>query len=123
PKTLSITIDKPRPYFLGKLTYPTSFVVAKESVSADRGIMSIKEMVGTGPFVASEYRDGQIFRMTSFRDYHGGAPQIDGIDRPVMKDAASRFNAYKRGELDLLALERQDVKAVNDDPELKSQLK
>src|SRR5579862_1167454 len=30
--TIAITIDKPRPYFLGKLTYPTSWVVAKEAL-------------------------------------------------------------------------------------------
>ncbi len=123
PYSISITIDKPRPYFLGKLTYPCSFVVAKEAVKPGQKMTGIEQMVGTGPFKATEYQDGQLFKMSAFKDYHEGAPKIDGIERPVMKDSQTRFNAYKRGEIDILAMERQDVKAAKEDPELKEQLK
>jgi ABC-type transport system substrate-binding protein len=120
--TISITIDKPRPYFLGKLTYPTSFVVAKEAVADGKPMNSIKEMVGTGPFMAEDYVSDQMFKLKAFKDYHNGAPKIDGIERPIYKDPISRFNAYNRGEIDMIALQRQDVKAVLEDPKLKSQL-
>lgn len=120
--TISITIDKPRPYFLGKLTYPTSFVVAKEAVKENQKINSVDQMVGTGPFKAASYQDGQLFKLTSFKDYHEGAPAIDGIDRPVMVDAVSRFNAFRRGELDYLPVQRQDIKAIKDDANLSAQL-
>lgn len=122
PYTISITIDKARPYFLGKLTYPTSFVVAKEAVTPGKKMNDISQMVGTGPFKAVAYQDGQFFTLDAFKDYHGGAPKIDGIDRPIMVDSQTRFSAYKRGELDFLPIQRQDVKAVQDDPKLKDQL-
>lgn len=120
--TISITIDKPRPYFLGKLTYPTSFVVAKEALTPGKKMTSTAQMVGTGPFIAESYVDGQKFSLRAFKDYHEGAPLIDGIERPVMLDAISRFNAYKRGELDFLPIQRQDIKAATEDPTLKSQI-
>lgn len=120
--TITITTDKPRPYFLGKLTYPTSFVVAKEAVKEGQAINDIKQMVGTGPFKATEYVSDQIFKLSAFADYHNGAPQIEGIERPIYKDAISRFNAFNRGEIDFLAIQRQDVKAVLQDPKLKDQL-
>ncbi|HVT13827.1 MAG TPA: ABC transporter substrate-binding protein [Fimbriimonadaceae bacterium] len=121
--TISITIDKPRPYFLGKLTYPASFVVAKEALTPGKKMTSTAEMIGTGPFMAAQYVDGQVFHLKAFKEYHEGAPKIDGIDRPIMTDAVSRFNAFKRGELDYLPIQRQDIKAVKDDPKLDSQLK
>ena len=122
PATISITIDKARPYFLGKLTYPTGYVVAKEVVG-DKKITDIKQMVGTGPFIPTEYQDGVMFKLKANKDYHNGAPLIDGIERPIMKDNQTKYLAYKRGELDILALERRDVAAVKEDPELTKQLK
>ncbi|MFI5385069.1 MAG: ABC transporter substrate-binding protein [Fimbriimonadales bacterium] len=120
--TIAITIDKPRPYFLGKLTYPTSFVVDMKSVKAGKRMTSIKEMVGTGPFMASEYQDDQVFKLKAFKDYHEGAPLVDGIERPIMPDAVSRYSAYGRGELDYLPIQRQDIKAVKADPKLSAEL-
>lgn len=122
PQTLEITIDKPRPYFLGKLTYPVSFVVAKESVPADKEITDVKQMVGTGPFKAASYTENQLFVLDAFADYHAGAPKIAKIERPVMTDAAARLNRYRSGELDLLQLERQDVAGLQKDEKLKDQI-
>ena len=122
PYTLKITIDKPRPYFLGKLTYVIGGVLDKDKVPADREIKSVEEMVGTGPYRATNYVPEQVIVLTAFEDYHGGAPQIAQIERPVIKDAATRLNKYKGGELDLVMLERQDVAALQQDNDLKDHL-
>jgi oligopeptide transport system substrate-binding protein len=122
PLTLTITIDKPRPYFLGKLTYPVYFPVPKEVVEIDKEISQISEMVGTGPFKVAEYVPDQLVALEKFVEYHGGEPQVDRIERPVVKDPATRLNKYKSGELDLVMLERQDVLALQDDPQFKDQL-
>lgn len=120
--TLKITIDKPRPYFLGKLTYIVSAVVDKDVVPATSEIRDVKEMGGTGPFKGSQVVPEQIVVLTANKDYHGGAPQIETLERPVIKDPATRLNKYKGGELDLVMLERQDVKALQEDSEYKDQL-
>ncbi len=130
---LKIRIDKPRPYFLGKLTYIVGAVVDKDRVPAkrknDRGewewpeINNAETMIGTGPFMAETIVPEQIVVLRANADYHGGRPLVDKIERPVIKDPATRLNKYRGGELDLVMLERQDVPAIKKDPELSSHLK
>ncbi|MBV6490759.1 MAG: peptide ABC transporter substrate-binding protein [Fimbriimonadaceae bacterium] len=121
--TLAITIDKPRPYFLGKLTYLAMAVVDKDKAPAKEEIRSVEQMVGTGPFRAVQYVPDQIVVLEANKDYHGGVPLIERIERPVLKDPATRLNKYRGGELDLVMLERQDVEGLKKDPELSSHLK
>jgi len=49
---LAITSDKPRPYFLGLLTYPTAYVVCKEALNNGGEINQVPQMIGTGPYKA-----------------------------------------------------------------------
>jgi ABC-type transport system substrate-binding protein len=123
PYTLEVKIDKPRAYFLGKLTYMVSFVVDKDVAQKGKEIRSVAGMIGTGPFKMLRYDEGQKVVQTAFKDYHGGAPLIETIERPVIGDPQQRLNRYKNGELDLVRLERQDVKALQEDPQFKDQVK
>jgi ABC-type transport system substrate-binding protein len=124
PQTLAITIDAPRPYFLGKLTYPTAFVFDREKVTdPTKEINQITELVGTGPYTYAEFVPDQIIKLAANPGYHGGAPKVAGIERPVVKDPSKRLSLYKAGELDLTMLERQDIKGVEADAELKDHLK
>lgn len=122
--TLTITIDKPRPYFIGKLTYPVAAVYDVEKLKSPTGEMtSIEEMVGTGPFIFDSFVPEQIIKLKANKDYHGGAPKLDGIERPVVKDAATRLSLYKNGQIDLVMLERQDIKALQEDPQFKDHVR
>jgi oligopeptide transport system substrate-binding protein len=120
PYTLRIEIDKPRPYFLGKLTYIVNAVLPKNSSTKE--IRSAEEMVGTGPFRAERYVPDQITVLAANKEYHEGAPQVERIERQVMKDAQTRLNKYKSGEIDLVMLERQDVSGIQKDDRLKNEL-
>ena len=51
--TLQVTIDAPKPYFLLKLTYPTSFVVDKDNVES--GQDWYRHPNGTGPYKLTEW--------------------------------------------------------------------
>lgn len=119
---LEITIDKPRPYFLGKLCYPVSWVVDTEKVAATEKIKNVAEMVGTGPFMADRYEEGTITVLKANPDYHLGAPKLAGIERPVIRDSQARLNKYLGGQSDLIQLERQDVPAIQADDKVSSQL-
>ena len=122
--TLEIKIDKPRPYFLGKLTYPTSFVVDKDIAKKGVEITSVDAMKsGTGPYVPESYQNEQLFVMAANKDYHGGMPQIAKIERPVLADASTRIAKYRAGEVDLIQLVRQDIAAIEGDATFKSHLK
>jgi len=122
PYTLKITIDKPRPYFLGKLTYPVSFAMAKEAAPASGPITKIEQMVGTGPFKVTKYEPNLIVELEAFADYHLGKPKLAKILRPIITDAQTRLNKYRQGEIDLVQLERADIKPLQADPKFKDHL-
>lgn len=123
PKTLVIRLDKPRPYFLGKLTYLVAAVLPAESVPFDKEISDVSQMVGAGPFKVAKYVPDQIVVLEPNPDYWDGKPEIDRIERPIILDASTRLNKYKGGELDLVQLERQDIAGIQKDPELIKHLK
>lgn len=121
PKTIAISIDKPRPYFLGKLSYACGSVIPAKQGSAE--IREIKTAVGTGPFALETFSPEQQVTLISFADYHGGKPAITTIQRRIIKDASTRLALFKSGETDMTTLEKQDWAAVKNDPKLKDELK
>jgi ABC-type transport system substrate-binding protein len=121
--TLEITIDEARPYFIDRLTYPVSFAVAKEVAPMDKQITTVDMMVGTGPFIAESYSPDQQIVLAANKDYRLGMPKISKIERPILKDAVTRLNKFKSGEVDLTRIERQDIAGILEDPKLKDKLK
>ncbi|HXQ37138.1 MAG TPA: ABC transporter substrate-binding protein, partial [Anaerolineales bacterium] len=75
--TLQVTIDAPKPYFLLKLTFPTTFIVDKENVeSSDEWY---RQPNGTGPYRLTEW--GRFERMVyeANEEFYLGAPSIPFI--------------------------------------------
>jgi oligopeptide transport system substrate-binding protein len=120
-KTIEIMIDKPRPYFLGKLSYACGCVVPAKQGAAE--IRDVKAAVGTGPFALETFSPEQQVTLKAFADYHGGKPQIATIERRIIKDASTRLSLFKSGETDMTTLEKQDWAAAKGDAQLKDQLK
>lgn len=122
PSHVSITIKAPNRTFLGKLTYLAAAVVPKESFPMDTEVSDLKQMIGTGPFKMKSYQPNQLVVLEANKDYHGGAPKIQTIERWVVGDAVTRLNKFKNGELDLIQLERQDIAGLQSDAKFKDQL-
>ena len=120
--TLKITIDQPRAYFLGKLSYPCAYVLPRATTPA-KEISTVAQAVGTGPFRVESFASDQEIRLAANPNYYLGAPKLEHIVRPVIKDAATRLNKYRDGGSDVILLERQDLVAVNRDPVLKAELR
>jgi oligopeptide transport system substrate-binding protein len=97
--TVEITIDAPKPYFLSKLTYPTSYVVNKENVE-DTQRKWTAHPIGTGPF---EMVENGVNRMVlgAFDDYYRGRPKIDKL---TFEYRGNAVNLYERGELDVVSI-------------------
>ncbi len=121
---LKITIDKPRMYFISKLTYPCAFLLAKESIKDPlKEMNSIDQMVGTGPFKVTKFSPDESVQLVANEGYHLGAPLLKKIERPVVLDAATRVNLYKAGKIDLVQLARGDVDGLKKDAQYSSQIK
>ncbi|MDO8569062.1 MAG: ABC transporter substrate-binding protein [Dehalococcoidales bacterium] len=55
-RTVEITIDAPKAYFISKLVYPTAFVLNRANVESGREWFKTPD--GTGPFKLAEYAPG-----------------------------------------------------------------
>jgi oligopeptide transport system substrate-binding protein len=119
--TLSITLDKPRPYFLGELTYPCTFVM-KRDAAGDHEITKAEQAIGTGPFKISRAVADQEIDLVPNDNYYMGKPTVQGIARPIIKDAATRLNKFRNGELDEVSVPREDLKSIQNDSSLAKDL-
>ncbi|PVV84934.1 peptide ABC transporter substrate-binding protein [Dehalogenimonas alkenigignens] len=99
--TLSIGIDKPRSYFLAKLTYATAYVVDRNSVG---GAQWWRSPIGTGPFKLAEWSSNSFIRLDRNSDYYGGAPKLESV---VFRFLAGRpMDLYETGQVDVAVVDR-----------------
>jgi ABC-type transport system substrate-binding protein len=121
PMTIQFTLDKARPYFVMKLNCMTASILPKEICGLVR-IADINHAVGTGPFRIGRYLTDEEVDLEANAQYYLGPPKLKGIVRTIIKDASTRMNLYRHGDLDVLTVQRNDVKAAQDDPQLSSQM-
>jgi len=96
--TLAITIDKPRSYFLSKLTYATGSVVDRTNVEA-AGSQWWRTPNGTGPFKLVEWNAGSSIKLTKNAQFYGGAPHLDSV---IFRFLAGRpMDLYETGQIDV----------------------
>ena len=76
-KTLEITIDAPKAYFLAKLTHPTAFVVDRENVAS--GADWWQHPSGTGPFKLKEWQEGQRIVLERNEHFYRGVAKLDRV--------------------------------------------
>lgn len=129
PKTVQITLTAPRGYFLGKLTYPTGYVLPREEVEkgpkteGGASTLELTNSVGTGPFRLKEYARQSKVVLEANADYWGSKPKLTRIERPIILDAKTARNLYDAGDLDYITLEKGDYEQDRNDPALKDQIK
>ena len=131
PKTVQITLVAPRGYFLGKLTYPTGYILNKKIVEqgplTDGKVHSIDAgnagIVGTGPFQLTSYVRGSKVVLTANANYWAGKPKLDGIERPIILDPQTQRNLYDAGELAYINLQKGDFQKDHENPALQDQIK
>jgi oligopeptide transport system substrate-binding protein len=96
-RTLQVTIDAPKPYFLLKLTYATAFVVDKNNVEA--GENWVYQPNGTGPYKLKEWKSFEYITYEANQDFYLGAPSIPYV--LVKLYAGDGVRLYETGEVDL----------------------
>jgi peptide/nickel transport system substrate-binding protein len=58
--------------------------------------------VGTGPFILASHQTDTLIKYTKNPNYwQPGQPYLDEIDMVVIKDAVTRLNSFKAGEIDV----------------------
>ena len=103
--TLQVTIDAPKPYFLYKLTYPTTFVVDKENVES--GAEWYRQPNGTGPYRLREWKRFEVIEYEANPDFYLGAPSLPYIVIHLYSGVGMRL--YESDEIDLTGISRYDA--------------
>ena len=112
-RTLEITIDSPKVYFLSKLTYPTAFVVDENDVES--GPAWATHPNGTGPFKLAEYVIGERLVLERNDDFYMEPARID---RVVMNLTGGQPIAmYENDEIDLMDVGLPDLERLRDSNE------
>ncbi|MED4083154.1 nickel ABC transporter substrate-binding protein [Halalkalibacterium halodurans] len=62
----------------------------------------IKEPIGTGPWMLSDYKQDEYAVFTRNPNYWGESPKIDKVTVKIIPDAETRVLAFESGELDLI---------------------
>ena len=108
--TITITTDAPKAYFLSKLTYPVSFVLDRENVAI--GPSWILAPNGTGPFKMTEYRPGEVLRLTRFDDYHLEPAKLDEVE--FLLSGGNSMLMYENDEIHVTGIGLSSLQGVQD---------
>jgi len=108
--TLQVDIDEPRAYFIDKLTYPTTFVVDEETVSA--GPDWWREPNGTGPFELVKWDEGSTLILGRYEDYHGDLALVDAVEFHIL--AGVPMSLYEQGVIDVVGVSSGYMSQVTD---------
>ena len=114
-QTIQITIDAPKPYFLAKLYYPTSYVLDRDVVTAGGRNWWLENPVGTGPFKLTEYKIGERIVLTRNDDYHLGPIDIHKIE--MYLGGGQSMAMYENDEIDITGVGLFDLERVLDKQE------
>ncbi len=113
-RTLRITIDAPKAYFLAKLTYPTAYVLNSENVE-NGGRSWTDNPVGTGAFTLAEYRIGQRIRLARNDNYWDRPAFLDEVFYNLSGGVSMAM--YENDEIDITGVGLADLDRVNDPTE------
>lgn len=107
-RTLRITVDAPKAYFLAKLTYSTAFVVDRENVEQRDWL---QQPNGTGPFKLGERSQQRIVLQRNDYYYRDG-PKLERVI--FFLSGGSPMSMYENGELDIVVVGPADIERVRD---------
>jgi oligopeptide transport system substrate-binding protein len=111
PATIRFQIDAAKPYFLAKLTYPTSFVVDRRQIEANPRNWTRKPN-GTGPYLLSEWRLGERISLTAYDSYYLGTPKLK--EAVYLISGGSALTRFENNELDVAPLSINDIDRARD---------
>ncbi len=122
PTTVVITLEKPAPAFQIQPLADVPIVPKHlwESVTDPKTFVN---NVGSGPYKLVEYKADQLYRFTANPDHFAGAPAVEELVMPIIKDQTTIFSALRTGEIQgtTVALTPELVQEFQNAPNLKVQ--
>jgi oligopeptide transport system substrate-binding protein len=110
-KTLEITIDAPKSYFISKLTYPTAFAVNQENIQSG-GRAWAQKPDGSGPFKLAQYREGELIVLERNDTFYGEKAKLQRVN--FLLAGGAGVTQYENDELDISGISLADLDRIND---------
>ncbi len=123
-RTVRITIDLPKKYFLAKLAYPVSSVVDRHTVEAlgpDRSMS--EEINGSGPYKLLRWEPEEVIILQRFDGYHAPVALEHIISPRVALPGASALDMYETDAWDGLYVGIGSLDRLRADPVLSADLR
>jgi peptide/nickel transport system substrate-binding protein len=116
PQTVVITLKQPTPNLLALIGAFKGMAILPEGAADDLDLTT--EANGTGPFKLDS-SDASRTVLTSFDDYWGGKPSVDGVEFRYITEPAAALTALKNGEVQWTDnVPPQQVKSLEDDTDV-----
>ena len=123
-RTIRITIDSPKEYFLAKLSYPTGAVVDRRQVEAlGAEWWKSEEINGSGPYKLLRWDPDDVIILQRFDDYHTPVELEYLISPMVVLPGAGGLDMYLTNAWDGLYVSLRSLDVVRADPVLSSELR
>jgi ABC-type transport system substrate-binding protein len=110
-RTIEITIDQPKSFFLAKLTYPTAFVLDQLNIEANPKNW-FRKPNGTGPFKMTEYKVGETLILSRHDGYHLGAAKLAKVE--LILSGGTSMLMYENDEIDIAGVGLADIDRLSD---------
>ena len=101
--TVSFTMSKPDVSFIARLGWYGTFVLPEHIFNNGQTWEenpASKTPVGSGPFMFSEYKQGESITLVKNPNYHDGAPYLDKVIFSIIPDETTAMQAMLNGEVD-----------------------
>jgi len=110
-RTIEITIDQSKSFFLAKLTYPTAFILDQDNVEANPKNW-FRKPNGTGPFQMTEYKVGETIILSRHDGYHLGAAKLAEVE--MILSGGTSMLMYENDEIHIAGVGLADIDRLND---------
>ena len=105
-RTIEITIDASKSFFLAKMTYPTAFVLDRENIEANPKNW-FRKPNGTGPFKMTEYKVGETLILSRHDAYHLGSAKVAEVE--MILSGGTSMLMYENDEIDISGVGLADL--------------
>ncbi|MGL4729956.1 MAG: ABC transporter substrate-binding protein, partial [Clostridium sp.] len=100
--TVVFTYSSPYFAYLMDFCYPDVMPIVSPKIIEQGNYQTMKGSVGTGPYVYSEFKNGEYTKLEKNKNYWGEKPYYDEILIKYIPEASSRLQALKKGEIDMI---------------------
>ena len=122
-RTVRITIDEPKEYFLAKLTYPSGAVVDQRTVEPLGFDWWMSDDInGSGPYRLARWEEGEVVILQRFDDYHRPASLEHVVSPLAALPGVSGLAMYLSDAWDAIPVGTGSLDSVRESETLSSQL-